>query len=88
MSKAARTFFEAQLSLDVATTAGRVIAHRDVRASSGNGTRGTFSTVLPIDSNAPKTLVLVVYAHSPKNGARIDVVRVPITLDARPAKRE
>lgn len=69
--------FEAQLFVDVVSPTGHVLAHRDVLASAGTGTRGTFSAKLHV---APGHAVVVAYTRSPKNGARIDIVRVPVTI--------
>jgi germination protein M len=69
--------FEAWLLVDVLSPSGQVLAHRNVMASTGTGTRGTFSVTLPV---SPGHRVVVAYTHSAKNGARIDVVRVPVTV--------
>jgi Sporulation and spore germination/Immunoglobulin-like domain of bacterial spore germination len=71
--------FEAQLFVDVQTRAGRLLARRSVLASSGSGTRGRFGIRIPLIGPASKVTV-VAYARSAKNGARIDLVRIPITV--------
>jgi germination protein M len=70
--------FEARFSVDVVTAGGKLLVHRAVEASSGSGVRGTFSLAIPLTTTA-RHLVVVAYALSPKNGARIHLVRVPIT---------
>ena len=71
--------FEALLFVDVVTPTGTLVAHRSVLASAGTGTRGGFNVRIPL--SVPLTrIVVVAYARSPKNGVRIDVVRVPVTL--------
>lgn len=71
--------FEAQFSVEVQTPNGRVLTRRSVHASAGTGTRGSFAISIPLTTPATK-LVLVAYDTSPKNGSRIHVVRVPITV--------
>jgi hypothetical protein len=71
--------FEAQLAVDVQTPAGRLLAHRSVKASAGSGTRGSFSVRVPLKGYSGKA-VIVAYSRSAKNGARINVVRVPATV--------
>ena len=72
--------FEAQLFVDITTADGRLLAHRGVRATSGTGTRGSFDVRIPLKAQAAH-LVVVAYARSPRDNARIDLVRVPVTLD-------
>lgn len=79
--------FEAQLAVDVRTPSGKLLAHRDVRASAGTGTRGRFSVRIPL-SGATGKVVVVAYSRSAKNGARINVVRTPITLRPQPATEQ
>jgi germination protein M len=70
--------FEARFSVDVVTAGGKLLVHRAVEASSGSGVRGTFSLAIPFTTTA-RHLVVVAYELSPKNGARIHLVRIPIT---------
>ena len=71
--------FEAQFSVEVQTPDGKVLIRRSAHASAGTGIRGSFDICIPLRTTA-KHLVLVAYDNSPKNGSRIDVVRVPITV--------
>jgi immunoglobulin-like protein involved in spore germination/sporulation and spore germination protein len=73
--------FEAQFLVDVRTAAGTLLARRSVHASAGTGSRGSFSIRIPLATSA-RQLVVVAYDLSPKDGSRIDVVRVPVTLAA------
>jgi hypothetical protein len=73
--------FEARLFVDVQTPAGKLLAHRSVHASAGSGMRGRFSALIALPGAAGK-VVVVAYARSARNGARIDIVRVPVTLGA------
>lgn len=71
--------FEARLVVDLVTTNGVLLARRNILATAGTGTRGQFSTRLSLHA-AMTHLVVVAYTHSPKNGARINVVRIPVTV--------
>jgi Sporulation and spore germination/Immunoglobulin-like domain of bacterial spore germination len=71
--------FEAQFLVDVQTADGTLLARRSVDASAGTGDRGSFNVRIRLTSNA-KRLVVVAYDRSPKDGSRVDVVRVPVTL--------
>lgn len=72
--------FEAVLHLELRTTAGTVLLVRRVQATSGSGTRGTFSASLPFTVTAPTTAVLTGFVYSAKDGSRQDVVSVPVVL--------
>ncbi len=74
--------FEARLFVDVVSRSGRLLAHRALLASAGSGVRGRFETVIALVARS-KVATVIAYARSAKNGARIDVVRVPITLAPR-----
>jgi germination protein M len=68
--------FEARLVVDVRAPDGRLLARHNVSASAGTGTRGTFRVRISIP--AGKRLIVVAYSRSPKDGAPINVVRVPV----------
>jgi hypothetical protein len=69
--------FEARLVVDLVTPGGVLLARRNLLATAGIGTRGRFSTRISPPRSVAR-LVIVAYAHSPKNGARIDVTRIPV----------
>jgi germination protein M len=71
--------FEARLVVDLVTPSGVLLARRNLLATAGTGTRGRFSTRLSVPPELTR-LVIVAYARSPKNGARIDVVRIPVVV--------
>src|SRR5579864_3325724 len=71
--------FEARLVVDLVTSSGALLARRNVLATAGTGTRGSFSVRIALRAPA-RHFVIVAYAHSPKNGARIDVVRIPVAI--------
>lgn len=70
--------FEARLQVDLHDARGKLIAHRSIMATSGTGTRGTFSVKIP--TTVEGRAQFVVFANSPKDGSRIDVVKIPVTL--------
>ena len=69
--------FEAQFVLDLLDASGRVVVHQQVTASSGSGTRGTYSTTVTTAYRGPATLD--VYDISGK-GEKIDDVRIPVVI--------
>jgi germination protein M len=71
--------FEARLVVDLVTTNGVLLARRNVMATAGSGTRGRFNAQITLAARVAR-FVIVAYAHSPKNGARIDVVRIPVMI--------
>jgi germination protein M len=71
--------FEATLQLELTDADGKVLAKRFLTATSGSGTRGTFSGTLTFPEQAAGTgLVLTAYEDSAENGQRIHVVRIPL----------
>lgn len=71
--------FEAQLAVDVRTPAGKLLAHRNVHASAGTGTRGRFSVRITLPARTGK-VVVVAYSRSAKNGSPINTVRVLVNV--------
>jgi hypothetical protein len=71
--------FEATLQLELTDVDGKVLAKRFLTATSGTGTRGTFSGTLAFPKQAAGTgLVLTAYEDSAENGDRIHVVEIPL----------
>ena len=77
--------FEAQFFVDVQTAGGARLAHHRVVASAGSGSRGSFTVRIPL-ATAAMSVVVVAYDLSPRDGSRIDVVRVPVTLSPATAR--
>ncbi|MGZ4359326.1 MAG: Gmad2 immunoglobulin-like domain-containing protein [Gaiellaceae bacterium] len=71
--------FEATLQLELRRDDGAVLVHRTVTASSGSGTRGSFTASLSFEPTSGKA-VLDVYEESAKDGSRIHVVSIPLIL--------
>ncbi|MBA4371185.1 MAG: spore gernimation protein [Coriobacteriaceae bacterium] len=72
--------FEAVFRLEVVGPDGKVLAAKVVQASSGTGTRGTFSATLPFERWGSGTGKLVASFASPKDGTKVIAATVPLTL--------
>ena len=72
--------FEGQFWAELTTSSGRVLVRRPIHATSGTGTRGTFSALLPYSNAKNRDGFLVTYDLSMKDGHREHVVRLPLKL--------
>lgn len=72
--------FEAVFHLQLRDVAGKLLVNKTVHASSGTGTRGTWSLKLTWTAATPGAGELRVFATSAKNGAEIDEVTIPVTI--------
>lgn len=72
--------FEATFEYELVDSAGKVIAHHFVTATSGSGTRGTFDITASYPAGHAGPGKLVVYESSAKDGSRIHVVEIPVQL--------
>jgi germination protein M len=72
--------FEAAFRVQLLDAQGTKLVDQVVNATSGTGTRGTFSEELPFPVTATGQGKLMVFADSPKDGSPIDVVEIPVTL--------
>lgn len=71
--------FEATSQLELLDADGKLLTSKTVTASSGTGTRGTFSVNIRFEAPAgPATLVS--YEESMKDGSRINVVEIPLQI--------
>jgi Immunoglobulin-like domain of bacterial spore germination len=73
--------FEAALTVDVVDASGEGVCIREIMATSGSGTPGTWEGTLafPPEMN-PLRVTLRAYALSAKDGSMTDLVEVPITI--------
>jgi Sporulation and spore germination/Immunoglobulin-like domain of bacterial spore germination len=71
--------FEAQFNMRLVQE-GKTLVSKSLMATAGSGTRGTFSTSIKRTSGQPGRATLEVYDISAKDGSRIDLVRIPVTL--------
>ncbi|MBT2517157.1 hypothetical protein J7E29_06900 [Streptomyces sp. ISL-90] len=73
--------FEAALTIDAVDDGGALACVRQLTATSGSGTPGTWEGTLAFPPEVNDLRVtLRAYAHSAKDGSMIDVVEVPITI--------
>ncbi|HEY5112695.1 MAG TPA: GerMN domain-containing protein [Coriobacteriia bacterium] len=72
--------FEAVFHLQLRDVAGKLLVNKTVHASSGTGTRGTWSLKLAWGTATPGVGELRVFASSAKNGAEIDEITIPVTI--------
>lgn len=71
--------FEGQFTAELRTTGGTVLVRRSARAVSGSGVRGAFFVSLPVSAEV-RHAVVVVYDRSARNGAPIDILRIPVRV--------
>lgn len=72
--------FEAVFKAEIRDAAATVVGSKVITASSGTGTRGAFTDAVPFTVTRTQMGSLVVFAESPRDGSRIDVVTIPIKL--------
>ena len=77
--KGTANVFEAVFRMKLADANGKVLAKGMVQATSGTGTRGTFSTLV-LFAPTTSTGTLTVYEVSMKDGSAINVVKIPLGL--------
>ena len=71
--------FEATSQLELLNSKGKLLVSKTVTASSGTGTRGTFSVSLRFQAPAGSA-TLVSYEQSAADGSRIDVAKIPVRI--------
>ena len=72
--------FEATFRVSVVDDNDKVLADQMVMATSGSGTRGTFSTTVQFSVDHAGAGKVVAYEESAKDGSHIHVVEVPVRL--------
>lgn len=72
--------FEATFNVEVVDADGDVLGKRFVTATSGSGTRGTFSADVPFKAASEGPGELVVFELSAEDGSRIHEVRIPLRI--------
>jgi hypothetical protein len=70
--------FEATVRIRIVGADGRVLADTFTTATAGTGTWGTFSERVAFDPRGNRTGKVVVFWDSPKDGAPLDVVEIPV----------
>jgi germination protein M len=71
--------FEAQFMIRVRDESGASLASKSVTATSGTGTRGTFSEIVDFVT-ASTAITLEVYEQSPASGLPIHLIKIPLRL--------
>ena len=72
--------FEAAFSVNILDAGGNMLAEQHATATSGTGTRGTFDVTVPITVDKEQSGKVVVFKVSAKDGSKINVVEIPVTL--------
>lgn len=72
--------FEAQFMVEVVDPEGLVVATRSVMATSGTGTRGTFTASIPFAVTRAGLGEIVFYEPSPKDGSRTNLVEIQVRM--------
>lgn len=72
--------YEAVFQLQILDANGQVVVSQRVQASSGTGTRGTFSAVLIPSASVHGPATLRAFEYSAKDGSPINIVDIPISL--------
>lgn len=70
--------FEAEFKLELTDGDGIIIANRDVMATSGSGTRGTFDAEMDYESAKPGVGEVIAWYSSAKDGSRVVVAEIPV----------
>jgi hypothetical protein len=72
--------FEATVSVRILDADGAEIATRFTSATSGSGTRGTYSVAVPYTVASQQAGTIEVFEVSAKDGTRLNAVKIPVTL--------
>ena len=72
--------FEATFEYELRDAAGKILAQHFETATSGTGTRGTFSFPISFTVTQPTAASLVVFERSAADGSRTHVRSIPLTL--------
>ncbi|HEY5516935.1 MAG TPA: GerMN domain-containing protein [Coriobacteriia bacterium] len=73
--------FEGTFKIEVRDSADTLVSSKTVQATSGTGTRGTWSVAPALTGAKAGIGSIRVYAESPKDGSPVDVVKVPVILE-------
>jgi len=72
--------FEGVFRVELIASDGQVLVQEQVRASAGTRTRGVFDVTVNFPLAASKEATLVVFAQSPQDGTRTDLLAIPLRL--------
>ncbi len=72
--------FEAQFMVEVVDPDGLVLTEKSVMATSGTGTRGSFSTVVEFAATRAGLGTMIFYEPSAKDGSRTKIIEIPVRM--------
>jgi len=72
--------FEAQFVVRITDAGGKIVAEQPVMASSGTGTRGTFSRLVRYTTPKRGRGSITVFEPSAKDGSETNKVKIPVNL--------
>lgn len=72
--------FEAVFIVRITDAAGKIVAEKQVMATSGTGTRGTFDKLITYKKPTHGRGSITVFEPSAKDGSEIHKVKIPVTL--------
>lgn len=72
--------FEARFQISIRNSENASVIDQAVQAASGTGTRGAFMTEPAFEQPSGTKATIVAWYASPKDGAPVEVVRVPVTV--------
>lgn len=78
--KGSANVFEAQFRVRITDAAGKIVADKPVKATSGTGTRGSFNKRISYKSPKHGKGSITVYELSAEDGTEINVVKIPVSL--------
>jgi hypothetical protein len=73
--------FEGAFSIEIRDAGGALVFDEGVQATSGTGTRGTWSVTPSLPGAKAGVGSIRVFAASPKDGTPIDVIKIPVILE-------
>jgi hypothetical protein len=73
--------FEAVFQIQVRDSSGALVFHKTVHATSGTGTRGTWTVTPALSGAKPGVGSIRVYESSAKDGSPINVVKIPVLIE-------
>jgi hypothetical protein len=79
--KGSANVFEAVFHIEIRDAGGKLVFSDTVTATSGTGTRGTWSVAPSLPGAKAGVGSIRVFADSPKDGTPVDVVKVPVILE-------
>ncbi|HEY5432667.1 MAG TPA: GerMN domain-containing protein [Coriobacteriia bacterium] len=73
--------FEAVFQIQVRDSSGALVFHKTVHATSGTGTRGTWTVTPTLSGAKPGVGSIRVYESSAKDGSPVNIVKIPMSME-------